>query len=174
MEIEIICGDCEFILKKYKDKLKNKIHLIFLDPPFNQDKEYNKFNDNLPKEEYWNFIKRVVNEIYEITTDGGAIYFMQREKNTRYVLETLEDCGWTFQNLIIWKKLTSAVPGKYRFGKQYQIIAFATKGEKPRVFNRLRIDLPAPPHYKYNRINGVYVTDVWNDIREMTSGYLAG
>jgi len=42
------------------------------------------------------------------------------------------------------------------------------------VFNRLRIDLPTPPEYKYERANGVYVTDVWDDIRELTSGYFAG
>ncbi len=174
MITEIICGNCEEILRNLKNKFKDCIHLTFLDPPFNQDKEYEKFDDNMPADEYWGFIRRVINEIYEITAEGGAIYFMQREKNTKYVLEILEECGWTFQNLIIWKKLTSAVPGKFRFGKQYQIIAFATKGEKPRVFNRLRIDLPTPPHYKYDRKNGVYVTDIWNDIREMTSGYLAG
>jgi DNA modification methylase len=105
---------------------------------------------------------------------GGAIYFMQREKNTRHVLDTLESAGWTFQNMIIWKKKTSAVPGSNRFGKHYQIIAFSTKGEKPRVFNRLRIDPPLLRTEKRNRERGVYLTDVWDDIRELTSGYFAG
>ena len=61
-----------------------------------------------------------------------------------------------------------------RFGKHYQIIGFATKGTTPRVFNRLRIDPPLPADYKYTRENGMYVTDVWDDIRELTSGYFAG
>jgi DNA modification methylase len=99
---------------------------------------------------------------------------MQREKNTESVLNCLRESGWTFQNLIIWKKKTSAVPQSVRFGKQFQIIAFATKGERTRVFNRLRIDPPLPANYKFERENGTYVTDVWDDIREMTSGYLAG
>src|SRR3990167_9303915 len=30
------------------------------------------------------------------------------------------------------------------------------------------------PDEKYIRENGVYITDVWNDILEMTSGYFAG
>jgi DNA modification methylase len=99
---------------------------------------------------------------------------MQREKNTHYVLSTLESSGWTFQNLIIWRKKTSAVPSKIRYGKHYQIIAFASKGSSPRVFNKLRIDPPLLVTEKHERPNGVYVTDVWDDIREMTSGYLAG
>jgi DNA modification methylase len=38
----------------------------------------------------------------------------------------------------------------------------------------LRISPPLPANYKFERENGVYVTDVWDDIRELTSGYFAG
>ena len=150
------------------------IDLSFLDPPFNQDKAYNVWDDNLPPEEYWKWMREICAKVYALTSDGGAIYFMQREKNTEFVLQCLRDAGWTFQNLIIWKKKTSAVPGVKRFGKHYQIIAFATKGKTPRVFHRLRIDPPLPADYKHARENGMFVTDVWDDIRELTSGYFAG
>ena len=152
----------------------SKIDLSFLDPPFNQDKSYNQWDDNLPPEKYWEWMREVCSQTYALTSDGGTIYFMQREKNTEFVLQCLRDSGWTFQNLIVWKKKTSAVPGTKRFGKHYQIIGFATKGKTPRVFNRLRIDPPLPADYKYTRENGMYVTDVWDDIRELTSGYFAG
>ena len=152
----------------------SRIDLSFLDPPFNQDKVYNAWDDNLPPEKYWEWIREICAKVYALTSDGGAIYFMQREKNTEFVLQCLRDAGWTFQNLIIWKKKTSAVPGTKRFGKHYQIIAFATKGKTPRVFHRLRIDPPLPADYKYKRENGMFVTDVWDDIRELTSGYFAG
>ena len=150
------------------------IDLSFLDPPFNQDKAYNAWDDNLPPEKYWEWMRDICAKVYALTSDGGAIYFMQREKNTEFVLQCLRDAGWTFQNLIIWKKKTSAVPGTKRFGKHYQIIAFATKGRTPRVFHRLRIDPPLPADYKHARENGMFVTDVWDDIRELTSGYFAG
>ena len=152
----------------------SRIDLSFLDPPFNQDKAYNAWHDNLPPEEYWEWMREICAKVYALTSDGGAIYFMQREKNTEFVLQCLRDAGWTFQNLIIWKKKTSAVPGMKRFGKHYQVIAFATKGKTPRVFHRLRIDPPLPADYKYARENGMFVTDVWDDIRELTSGYFAG
>ena len=151
-----------------------KVDLSFLDPPFNQDKAYNAWNDNMPPEKYWEWMRDICAKVYTLTSDGGAIYFMQREKNTEFVLQCLRDAGWTFQNLIIWKKKTSAVPGMKRFGKHYQVIAFATKGKTPRVFHRLRIDPPLPADYKHARENGMFVTDVWDDIRELTSGYFAG
>ena len=119
-------------------------------------------------------MQEVCSKIYALTSDGGAIYFMQREKNTEFVLQCFRETGWIFQNLVVWKKKTSAVPGINRYGKHYQIIAFATKGKTPRVFNRLRIDPPLPADYKHARKNGMYVTDVWDDIRELTSGYFAG
>ncbi len=177
MSFKIIQGDCEAELNREKlqeiDFFK-EINLIFLDPLFNQNKYYAKHDDNLSSDEYWNWMKEIIEKVYELTSSGGAIYFMQREKNSEHVLRCLRETGWEFQNFIIWKKKTSAVPSTIRFGKQYQIIAFATKGRKPRVFHRLRIDPPLLLSYKHKRENGIYVTDIWDDIRELTSGYFAG
>ncbi len=169
---KIFEGNCLKILEE--KKISKSVDLTFLDPPFNQNKDYTFHDDKLSSEEYWEMMKNVCQGIIDITLDGGAIYFMQREKNTEEVLRCLRETGWTLQNLIIWKKKTSAVPVASKFGKHYQIIAYATKGEKARVFNRLRISPPLPPNYKYERENGVFVTDIWDDIRELTSGYFAG
>ena len=171
MKCEIFQNDCEQFLRDYYG---DYLDLTFLDPPFNQDKEYNSHDDSMPAEEYWDWMTRICGLVFDKSSDRAAIYFMQREKNAQYVLNALESAGWTFQNLIIWKKKTSAIPSTIRFGKHYQIIAFATKGKSPRVFNRLRIDPPLLKTEKYRRPNGIYVTDVWDDIRELTSGYFAG
>jgi DNA modification methylase len=168
---QILQGDC----LEYLDKSPiDNICLTFLDPPFRQGKDYRFFDDEQPDDRYWAWLKDVLSRVYQVTVDGGAIYFMQREKNTEQVLKILREASWTFQNLVIWKKKTSAVPCEFRFSKQHQIIAFATKGHRPRIFNKLRIDLPLLPEYKYERNNGIYLTDVWDDIRELTSGYFAG
>jgi len=167
----VLEGDC---LKYLNEGTIGNIHVTFLDPPYRQGKEYRFFDDNQPASKYWGWLKEILQKVNEITVDGGAIYFMQREKNTEQVLRALRKKGWKFQNLIVWKKKTSAVPVNSSFSKQYQIIAYAIKGEKPRVFNKLRIDLPPLPEHKYERENGVYATDVWDDIRELTSGYFAG
>lgn len=169
---KIYAGNCLEILTEKKSAIA--VDLTFLDPPFNQNKDYAHHDDNLSPEEYWGMMKDVCQKIFDVTSNGGAIYFMQREKNTEEVLQCLRESGWTLQNLIIWKKKTSAVPVSSKFGKHYQIIAYATKGDKARVFNRLRISPPLPANYKLERENGIYVTDVWDDIRELTSGYFAG
>lgn len=170
MTCEIVFGECE----KYLGESRHKIDLTFLDPPFNQKKDYRNHNDNMDGSHYWQWMERICGLLYQRSSSGGAIYFMQREKNAHHVINTLLKTGWFFQNLIVWKKKTSAVPESYRYGKHYQIIVFATKGDKPRVFNKLRIDPPLLVTEKKHRPNGMFVTDVWDDIRELTSGYYAG
>ena len=167
----VINGDCIEALHSIDS---DNIDLTFFDPPFNQGKDYLNFDDQQPSEEYWKWIEEVLDLINKKSSAGASIYFMQREKNTEEVLRSLRKTGWTFQNLIIWRKMTSAVPSEIRYGKQFQIIVYATKGDKPRIFNKLRANIPLPKNYKNERKNGVLLTDVWDDIRELTSGYFAG
>lgn len=164
-------GDCTEWLKGLDAGIE--FDLTFLDPPFNQGKDYDNHDDRMPDDAYWDWMREVCALTRAHSSPGAAIYFMQREKNAKNVMIALEDEGWTFQNLIVWRKKTSAIPGMTRWGKSYQVIAFATNGKSPRVFNRLRIDPPLPAGYE-KRKNGVFVTDIWDDIRELTSGYFAG
>lgn len=167
---DIYSGNCLEIIQD----LKLPIDLTFLDPPFNQQKDYAGHNDNLTEAEYWGMMSEVCGRIFEKTSEGGVIYFMQREKNTEQVLRVLRATGWYFQNLVVWKKMTSAVPGRSRYGKAYQIICVATKGSQPRVFNRLIIELPTLKNDNGEKEKTGLVTDYWDDIRELTSGYFAG
>ena len=147
--------------------------LVFLDPPFNQGKEYRCFDDKSDPTKYWLWMSEICKLACERSCPGASIYFMQREKNASETIQAMEQGGWTFQNLIVWKKKTSAIPSTFRFSKSYQIIVFGSKGRTPRIFNPLRIDPPLLKGYK-PRLRGVLLTDLWDDIRELTSGYFAG
>ena len=167
---KILTADCCSALQT----LPQTVDMTFLDPPFNQQKDYALHNDDMSEADYWAMMENVCQAVFNVTKKGGCIYFMQREKNTEFVLQTLRKTGWEFQNLIIWKKRTSAVPVRGKYGKQYQVIVYATKGNRAKTFHRLRINPPSPAHFKTPRENGIFVTDVWDDIRELTSGYFAG
>jgi site-specific DNA-methyltransferase (adenine-specific) len=170
-DLQVIQGDSLNVLRSGSI---SQVHLTFLDPPYNQGKDYKFFDDNQPEEKYWDWMREIAAKVRDVTVEGGALYFMHREKNAERVLRILRETGWTFRNLIIWKKRTSAVPGGKAFSKHYQIIVFVSNGPKVKTFNRLRVDLPLPPEYKNERENGVYLSDVWDDIRELTSGFFAG
>jgi 16S rRNA G966 N2-methylase RsmD len=54
--------------------------LTFLDPPFNRGKDYAFFDDELPREQYWQWLEKVCAKVYALTAEGGAIYFMHRKR----------------------------------------------------------------------------------------------
>lgn len=172
MKTRIINSDCVHYLRN-ADRESTQLDFTFLDPPFNQGKSYRNHDDCMSDDDYWVWMKEICQLVNDLSSPGAAIYFMQREKNTEHVLRILRESGWTFQNLIIWRKKTSAIPSTMRYSKGFQIIAYATNGKRPRVFNRLRIDPPLLNGYA-PRENGIFVPDVWDDIRELTSGYFAG
>ncbi len=41
-----------------------RVNLTLLDLPFNQDKEYNSWNDNLPEDRYLQMMKNVCNAVF--------------------------------------------------------------------------------------------------------------
>ena len=57
MRFEIINKNCLDVLRNIE--IKEKIDLTFLDPPFNQGKDYNFHEDNMDEEKYWEMMKEV-------------------------------------------------------------------------------------------------------------------
>jgi 16S rRNA G966 N2-methylase RsmD len=82
MGYKIINENCLEVFRKKKTKAV--IDLTFLDPPFNQGKDYSYHEDWMENEDYWAMMKEICQNTYELTSQGGAIYFMQREKNTEF------------------------------------------------------------------------------------------
>ena len=167
-EVQIVTGDC----LSWMRESDISADMCFMDPPFNQGRKYREHDDSMPEDMYWSWIADTLSEIKSVSSDGAAIWFMQREKNAHNVMRCLEQTGWSFRNLVVWKKKASPVFVKSSLSKHYQIIVYATKGDA-RCFNHVRIDAELPPNYKYPRENGLFLTDVWDDIREMSAGYFA-
>ncbi|MXZ55999.1 MAG: hypothetical protein F4227_00725 [Gammaproteobacteria bacterium] len=71
--------------------------LIFLDPPFNQGKEYRHYDDDADPAQYWAWMTNICKLAYNHASDGASIYFMQREKNASETIAALENAGWTFR-----------------------------------------------------------------------------
>ena len=69
--------------------------------------------------------------------------------------------------MIVWQKKHSRSAAQYRLGSRYRILIYATKGERPRVFNKLRSDAPLEPHQRNPRQKGTLLTDVWSDIADL-------
>lgn len=83
MKPNIQNGNCtEILIPKIFESIfgKIRIDLNFLDPPFNQDKDYNEWDDNLSAEEYWNWMKEVCGKILSYFRRWGNLLYAKREK----------------------------------------------------------------------------------------------
>ena len=96
MKATVLHGDCALLLDRRGTDFGH-VDLTFLDPPFNQDKGYNEWDDNLPETQYWQWMGDVCRKIYRRTTSGGAIYFMQREKKRNLYYSVYANQGGRFK-----------------------------------------------------------------------------
>ena len=60
-------GDCLDRIKQLKTS-GISVDLTFLDPPFNQGKDYACVDDNLPEEDYWKWMRDLSSAVYDNTT----------------------------------------------------------------------------------------------------------
>jgi len=92
----VLCGNCLELLDKstlMQRGVGAEFALTFLDPPLNRGKDYAFFDDELPPEQYWQWLEEICAKVYALTAEGGAIYFMHRDKNGEQVLRLLREAG---------------------------------------------------------------------------------
>ena len=118
-----------------KDKVKGKVKLIYIDPPFaTQDEFQNKhgakaYNDKKKGSEFLEFIRRRLILAKEILAGDGAIYVHLDEKMGHYVKIILDEIfgKHNFRNEIIWCYKTSLKTLRAKFGKNHDVIYFYAK-----------------------------------------------
>ena len=168
--IEIHQADCLEFLRSHN----LKVNLTICDPPFNQNKDYAQFDDKQDPKQYWSWITDFLKQVRKNTVSGGSIYFMHREKNVEHVFRSLRAAKWTFQNMIVWRKMTRATPASKKLAKKYQVIIYASKGDLPSTHNNLYGTMPMLAWHKKDSHKGVLIDDLWYDIRELSAGFLSG
>lgn len=145
-----------FLLKDYK----NKIDLVYIDPPFNTLNDFyvsdtransissNKnstlaYSDKMSKEEYLEFLRERLVLIRELLSEKGSLYLHIDYKIGHYVkIITDEIFGEeNFKNDIT--RIKSNPKNFYRkaYGNEKDLILFYSKNSKTNIWNDLRIPL---------------------------------
>ncbi len=143
----IYCGDNLTMLKEIPDEA---IDLIYIDPPFNSNRNYEvfwgdvqekrAFNDRFgDAEAYITYMRPRVNELYRVLKKTGSFYYHCDWHASHYVKIMLDQIFSfnNFRNEIIWKRKTGRGETQhksYEFGVCTESIFFYTKS-KDNVFN---------------------------------------
>jgi site-specific DNA-methyltransferase (adenine-specific) len=162
-------SDCLEILKRIRNE---SVHLVFADPPFNLDKDYNNgFTDLQEEEAYLHWCRGWIDECSRILVRGGA-FFLYILPRWGFHLAAHMDASLDFRHWIALSMKGTFPRGNRLYPAHYCLLYF-TKGE-PRVFNRVRIPIQTCRHcggeikdYGGHRSKmnpkGVNLTDFWDD-----------
>ena len=145
LENVIYCGDNLTWLKKFPDKC---IDLIYLDPPFFSNKNYEViFNDGeeiRSFEDRWKgginhyieWMRDRVFELHRVLKDTGSFYLHCDWHASHYLKVMCDDIfGYNnFQNEIVWHYKTGGL-SKKRFARKHDILLFYLKRNNKGIFN---------------------------------------
>lgn len=124
----ILQGDALEILKKYPDE---SIDLVFADPPYNLDKSYNVYNDELASKEYLDWCNQWLDEYIRILKPTGSLFVLNLPRWSMYHADYLNQRLY-FQNWIVWDALSE--PRGKLMPAHYGLL-FYTKQKEGFTFN---------------------------------------
>jgi site-specific DNA-methyltransferase (adenine-specific) len=133
LEHQILCGDAIAILS---DSIPPaSVDLIFIDPPYNIGKKFQKNKARWTSNEaYLTWCYRWLTLAVEKLNPHGSLYLMSATQYMPYLDLYLRD-KLTIRSRIVWHYDSSGVQAKKYFGSLYEPILWGVKDEKNYTFN---------------------------------------
>lgn len=142
-------------------KFKNKINLIYIDPPFNTDQEFFvsqdgransishskndviAYSDKMSTEEYLEFIRERLILLRELLSENGSIYFHIDYKIGHYIKIIMDEVFGreNFRNDIARIKSNPKNFFRKAYGNEKDLILFYTKNCKNNIWNDIKVPL---------------------------------
>lgn len=128
----LMCGDST--QKNYIMRLINNqdADMILTDPPYNVDyvgktAEALKIkNDNMSDNQFYEFLKKVFENMYSVTKEGASIYVFHADTEGLNFRKAFKDAGYKLAECLIWKK-DCFVMGRQDYQWQHEPILYGWK-----------------------------------------------
>ena len=101
-------GDTREVLPKLPEVQKHLVDLVFADPPFNWNRAYDKWDDDLSRGDYLEFTYRWLDLCIGALRPGGSIWVNIPDDTAAEIVIHLKKRGLEMENWCIWH---------YRFGQ---------------------------------------------------------
>jgi site-specific DNA-methyltransferase (adenine-specific)/adenine-specific DNA-methyltransferase len=157
----LVFGDNLQILKTFyedkdpliKGKVKGKVKLIYIDPPFATERDFQTgkgakaYLDKAKGADFVEFLRRRLIVARELLADDGSIFVHLDQKKGHYIKVILDEIFGenNYRNQIIWKKNSLGAKGSASsYPKNQDIIYFYSKTDnfffsKPTYFQKMQI-----------------------------------
>ncbi|MDR1140119.1 MAG: site-specific DNA-methyltransferase [Planctomycetaceae bacterium] len=154
--------DCIEGMKKLS---KGSVDLVFADPPFNIGYKYDVYRDKLNDNDYWNWSKKWMKEVYRILKPNGTFWLaIGDEYAAELKVAATRDIGFICRSWVIWY-YTFGVNCKQKFTRSHVHLFYFVKNANEFTFNDDAIRIPSARQLVYNdkRANpkGRLPDDMW-------------
>ena len=153
----LVFGDNLQILKTFnenkdplvKNKIKGKVKLIYIDPPFATKDEFQSkegakaYNDKKKGAEFVEFMRKRLIVAKELLSNDGGIFIHLDWKKAHYIKLVMDEIFGEnkFRNEIIWTYSGPSAPNQQQFSRKHEVIFWYSKSDDW-VFNRDAIRIP--------------------------------
>lgn len=104
----VYVGDCREVIPRIPECAAGKVDLVFADPPFNWKRAYDKWDDNLPDEEYLRFTYEWLDLCVRALSKTGSMWVNIPDTWAAEIVVHLKRRGLSMVNWCVWH---------YRFGQ---------------------------------------------------------
>lgn len=158
-----------------KDKVKGKVKLIYIDPPFATESDFKNskgvkaYSDKVKGTEFIEFLRKRLILAKEILAEDGSIYVHLDEKMSHYIKVIMDEVFGSncFQREIVWRIgwVSGYKTAANNWIRNHDVILYYTKDPNNFIFNKEYI--PYPEDYVRRDGSkpsgkGVPIEDTWN------------
>ncbi|MBU0638502.1 MAG: site-specific DNA-methyltransferase [Planctomycetes bacterium] len=159
----IYCGDACELLEQWAP---GKVDLAFADPPYNIGYIYDKYQDDLPDQQYVAWCRRWMAGCQRVLKADGAFYIAIGDDFAADLRIVGRELGLHLRNWIIWH-YTFGQNTRAKFARAHTHILYFTKHPDRFVFNDRLLRYPSARHTEYQDLRasplGRLPDDVWDD-----------
>ncbi|MDR2756946.1 MAG: site-specific DNA-methyltransferase [Planctomycetaceae bacterium] len=144
---------------------EGSVDLVFADPPFNIGYKYDVYDDKLNDNDYWNWSKQWITEVYRLLKPDGTFWLaIGDEYAAELKMIATRELGFICRNWVIWY-YTFGVNCKQKFTRSHVHLFYFVKNANQFTFNDDAIRIPSARQlvYKDKRANpkGRLPDDTW-------------
>lgn len=146
---KMIFGDNYYVLKSLLPKFKNKVDLIYIDPPFGTGLNFSTiendlaYSDKLVNSEFLEFLRKRLFLLREFMSENGSIYLHIDKKIGHYVKIIMDEVfGYeNFINDITRIKCNPKNFSRNAYGNYSDMILFYAKNRDKNIWNEIKESL---------------------------------
>jgi DNA modification methylase len=128
----LMCGDATKIPDVERLMNGKLAAMVFTDPPYNVNyqggtgEKLTIKNDNMPAEQFNQFLRDAFTSMFIATEPGGAIYVCHADSEGANFRGSLVDAGWLYKQCLVWAK-NHFVLGRQDYQWQHEPILYGWK-----------------------------------------------